>query len=1118
MSSPVPEQAPAVPVTTAQPPAPVTPATTDATPLWMRYPALSPDGKTIAFAFRGHLFTVPSKGGDAVPLTASSAHDTSPVWSPDSRTIAYASDAYGNFDVYAIPANGGAAQRLTTFSGDEAPTGFAPDGKSVLFAGHRQDARTNAQFPQSRYMPELYRVSVQAGRAPDQILTTPALAARYNRAGDQIVYEDLKGYENLWRKHEKTSITHDIWLWDSKTGAHTKLTDYVGDDRNPVWSPDDKSVYYLSEQSGSFNVWKVEVANPQNRRQITHFDTNPVRFLSISEGGVLCFGYDGEIYTLADDTAQPKKVAIHVGFGDTERKTEVVDISDGATEMALSPNGKEMAFIAHGEIFVTSTEHGDTKRIPAVTVQERSVDFSPDGRKLVFAGETSKSWNLYEATIKQSKEEEPYFFNATVVDVKPLLDNGQENFQPTYSPDGKEVAYLENRTTLKVLNLDSKQSRVILAGDKNYSYSDGDRWYSWSPDGKYFAVQFKDPARWSSEGGIVDAEGKQNLVNFTNSGYEDQHPTFTKDGKAILWFSDRAGLHGTGGGGGTQSDVYALFLNQKAYDRFHLSKAEYEIAKKQDDDKKEKEKKDADKAKSPDDKKKEDARTDEEKKKEEEDKKKEPVEIEFKDYEDRTDRLTINSSDLQDAAMTPDEDQLIYLSKDKDGYIVWQAKRFEKETKRLATLPIAPNKRARHEEDGSQVLLDKEGKNAFVLAGGRIVKIALDSGKQEPVRFAAEMSLDHSKERAYMFDHAWRQTLEKFYVTNMNGVDWAKYKAVYEKFLPFINNNYDFAEMLSEMLGELNASHTGSGFVYHAPDGDATADLGVFYDQTYHGPGLKVAEIVEKGPLVIAKSKITPGMVIEKIDGEEIAPGADWCPLLNRKAGKPVLLSVFDPAKNARFDETVKPISQAEAEELLYQRWVKSRRELVDKLSGGKLGYVHVRGMNDTSYRQTYSEILGARTSGKQALIVDTRFNGGGNLHDQLATLLNGHAYLTFYPRGSVLGVEPLEKWDKPSCVLVGESNYSDAHLFPWVYRDLSIGKLIGMPVTGTGTAVWWETQIDPTLYFGIPQVGFIDKGGQYMEHADITPDIQVANDYQSVATGEDKQVEAAVKFLLTPP
>ena len=1102
--TPPPEQA-----TTPPLPAAVTTAS-PAPPLWMRYPALSPDGKTVAFAFRGHLFTVPSSGGVAVPLTAGSAHDTAPVWSPDGKSIAYASDAYGNLDVYVIPAAGGTPKRLTTYSTNETPTSFAPDGKSVLFAGHRQDSKSNAQFPAGSALPELYRVSIEEGRAPEQILTTPALAARFNKAGDKIVYEDLKGYENLWRKHEKTSVTHDIWLWDAKSGTHTQLTTFLGEDRNPVWSPDEKSVFYLSEQAGSFNVWKLDVDHPQNPVQITHYTKNPVRFLSASDAGDLCFGYDGEIYLLPSGATEPKKVAIQVGFGDTERKTEVVNVSDGATEMKLSPDGKEIAFVAHGEVFVASTERGDTKRIPAVTTQERGVDFSSDGRRLVFAGETSKSWNLYEAAIHQPKEEEPYFFNASVVDVKPILDDGQENFQPAYSPDGKEVAFLENRTTLKVLNLDSKQSRLILSGDKNYSYSDGDQWYDWSPDGKSFAVQFRNPFRHSNEAGIVDAEGKQQLFNVTNSGYESNHPSFTGDGKAILWFTDREGLHGNGGGGGQQSDVYAFFVNQKAYDRFKLSKPEYEIVKQQEDDaKKEKDKKEEAANK---DKPKDEAA----KKKEDEDKKKEPVEIDLKNPEDRIERLTIGSTDLQDAALTPDGEQLIYLSKDDEGYTIWQNKLREKETKRLDAMPGDHGPQGRGEQDNTQVIIDKEGKNVFVLAGGHIVKVSLESGKQEPVKFSAEMYRDHGAERAYIFDHAWRQAKEKFYVADLNGVDWDGYKAIYAKFLPFIDNNYDFAECVSEMLGELNASHTGSGFVYHPGDGDATASLGVFYDPKHDGPGLKVDEIIEKGPLMMAKSKITPGMIIEKIDGEAIAPDADWCPLLNRKAGKPVLLSVFDPAKNARFDETVKPIKQSEEEELLYQRWIKSRRDLVDKLSGGKLGYIHVRGMNDDSYRKTFSEILG-RDAGKQALIVDTRFNGGGNLHDELATLLGGHRYLTFDPRGQILGGEPTNKWQQKSCVLVGEGNYSDAHLFPWVYRALGIGKLIGMPVPGTGTGVWWETQIDPSLYFGIPELALVDNEGNYMEHADITPDIQVANDYQSVAASEDKQLEKAVEFLLNP-
>jgi C-terminal processing protease CtpA/Prc len=276
---------------------------------------------------------------------------------------------------------------------------------------------------------------------------------------------------------------------------------------------------------------------------------------------------------------------------------------------------------------------------------------------------------------------------------------------------------------------------------------------------------------------------------------------------------------------------------------------------------------------------------------------------------------------------------------------------------------------------------------------------------------------------------------------------------------------------------------------------------------------LKVDEIIEKGPLVLAKSRIAPGMIIEKIDGTPIEPGADWCPLLNRRAGKPVLLAVLDPAKNERFDETVKPITIAQEEELLYHRWVKQRRELADKLSNGKIGYAHVRAMNDASYRDAFSEILG-RMSGKEAIIIDTRFNGGGWLHDQLVTLLSGKSYLQILPRGQSLGYMPMEKWNKPSAVLISESNYSDAHLFPWIYRKLGLGKLVGMPVPGTGTAVWWEDQIDDTIYFGIPEVGLRDEQGVFMEKAAIEPDVRVENDFASVANGEDRQLAAAVKLL----
>lgn len=256
-------------------------------------------------------------------------------------------------------------------------------------------------------------------------------------------------------------------------------------------------------------------------------------------------------------------------------------------------------------------------------------------------------------------------------------------------------------------------------------------------------------------------------------------------------------------------------------------------------------------------------------------------------------------------------------------------------------------------------------------------------------------------------------------------------------------------------------------------------------------------------------------MVIEKIDGVPVDPTIDLSALLNHKAGKLIAIAVFDSAKNTRTVVTLKPIKLGDQENLLYERWVKQRRELVDRLSHGTIGYVHVRGMDDESYRDTFAESLGERQSGKKALIVDTRFNGGGNLHDELETFLSGRPYLRAVPRGQSLGWEPFDKWHKRNAVLVNESNYSDGMLFPWVYQFFQLGKVIGMPVPGTGTAVWWETLQDPSLYFGIPEVAFVDEKGQYMERTQVEPDVRVENDPKSVAEGRDPQLERAVQELM---
>jgi C-terminal processing protease CtpA/Prc len=340
------------------------------------------------------------------------------------------------------------------------------------------------------------------------------------------------------------------------------------------------------------------------------------------------------------------------------------------------------------------------------------------------------------------------------------------------------------------------------------------------------------------------------------------------------------------------------------------------------------------------------------------------------------------------------------------------------------------------------------------------------------------------------------------------------YRDAYRRFLPSITNNYDFQELLSEMLGELNGSHTGARY-NNGGSALSTANFGVFFDETYQGDGLRIKEIMAKSPFAIKKCDVTPGCIIEKIDGQAIQAGMDYFPLLEGKAGKKVLLAMYNPATGKRFDVNVKAISGGEQSALLYKRWVDRNRRMVDELSGGRIAYVHVKGMDSPSFRQVYEELLSDKNRQKEAVIVDTRHNGGGWLHDDLATLLSGKEYQRFIPQGQYIGSDPHNKWLKPSCVLVCEDNYSNAHGFPWVYKELGIGKLIGAPVPGTMTAVWWETQIDPTIVFGIPQVGCVDKNGVYMENNQLQPDIEVYNKPEDSLKGIDEQLATAVKEML---
>lgn len=1051
-------------------------------PLWMRYPAISPDGNTIAFAYKGDLYSVSVNGGVARQLTTHAAFDSHPVWSPDSKKIAFQSNREGSLDIFVIDAKGDAPTRLTTNSGSETPIAFA-DNDHVLYSASLQPTAQSIIFGDNTF-PQVYKVSTKGGR-PELFSTLTMEDISIAKNGD-ILYHDKKGYEDPWRKHQKSPIARDIWL--KSNGKFAKQTTFAGEDRSPVWTSDEKSFFYLSEQDGTFNIYRRSL-NSSSDKQITHHKGNPVRFLTASSADLLCYGYDGEIYTVKEG-GEPQKVNISITT-DNDAPSLVRQIKSwGATEISVSPDAKEVAFVMHGDVYVTSVEYTTTKRITDTPQQERNLSFSPDGRALVYAAERNGVWQIYQSKIKNEKEKN--FTYATDIEEEQLVKTGITSQYPQYSPDGKEVAFFEDRAALRIVNLKSKEIRTVLDGKYVYSYSDGDIAFEWSPDSKWLLSTYIGNGGWNNQDiALVKADGKE-VHNLTNSG--DSNGKWVLDGKAMLFQSDRAGYR-SHGSWGAEDDAYIMFFDLDAYNRFNMSKEEIELA---DANKDEKEKK-------------EDEKKEEAKKKADEKQKKtgkievekvKPLELDIENCRDRIVRLTANSSHMGDAVLSKDGDKLYYQAAFEDGYDLWQHDLKDGSTK-LVMKGVGQG----------NLQTDKDVKNLFICNGSSIKKVDLSGFSTKDISFEANFNYKPAEERQYLFDHIWRQVKDKFYDPKIHGVDWEGYRKTYEKFLPYINNNFDFQEMLSEMLGELNASHTGARY-YASNSALTTANLGVFFDPQYKGDGLKIQEIIKRGPFDVKNTGVTAGSIIESIDGEEIKAGMDYFPLLDGKVGKNVRLGIRN-AKGKKMEVTVKAISQGKLNNLLYKRWVDRNRAFVDSISGGRIAYVHVKAMDSESFRTVYSELLSDKNRNRDAVIVDERHNGGGWLHDDLCTLLNGKQYQEFVPHGKVVGRDPFNKWVKPSCVMICENDYSNGHGFPWVYKELGIGKLIGAPVAGTMTAVWWETLMDNTLVFGIPQVGCRDMRGVFGENTQLNPDIEVYNSPEDFINGHDTQLERAVKEMM---
>ena len=1055
------------------------------TPLWLRDVKISPDGAKIAFCYKGDIWAVPATGGLATQLTTSDSYESNPIWSPDSKSIAFASDRNGNFDVFVMNADGGSATRLTFNSASEIPEAFTPDGAEVMYSASIQDPACSALFPTGR-MTELYTVAVTGG-APRQYLATPARFISWSRDGKSFLYQDVKGFEDEWRKHHTSSVTRDIWRYDVAGARHTNLTARGGEDLNAIDAGD--KIYFLSERNGAtINVYRAD-ADARNAVAITDFKTHPVRFLSRSDAGMLAFTYDGEIYTMRDSDKAPTKVAIDLTDSYVELPKKL-SVTRGASESAASPDGKSVAFIYRGDVFVTSVEYETTKQITHTAAAESDISWSNDGKALIYTSERDGIYRTYKATM--ARKEDPNFANATIINETPLFDlDGHERTMPKMSPDGKKLAFILDRNILAVKDLASCIVTELTDGT-TYLHRDGRFNYTWSPDAGMIALEIIDRKHDPyTDIAIIDVNSGK-MTNLTNSGYFDAQPRWALNGEALLFTSERYGMRNHASWG-SMEDVFIIFLTQDAYDRFTLSKEDYEIIKEAE--------KEAKKAAEKDDKAKKDSKKPKGKDKADTNKA-DKLRVVFDGNCERIVRLTPMSSDLLDAITDKDGENLYYLISTDDGSQLWKLSLREDEHSLVTSLS----------DYGGVFDASADGSTIFIF--GKTMR-KIDSGdKLKSITYSASMTLDAAAEREYMFDNISREVRERFYVADMHGVDWPMMTAAYRKFLPYINNNYDFAEMVSEWLGELNVSHTGSRYRPAPSQNYSTAQLGLLYDLSYTGNGMRVAEVIKYGPFDTADSKVKPGVIIEKINGIAITPEADMASLLVDAADKKTLVTIYNPTTDSRSEQVVKPISNRRMSDLLYRRWVKGRAAAVDSLSNGRLGYVHIESMDDESFRRVYSDLLG-KYNDREGIVIDVRWNGGGRLHEDIEVLFSGHKYFTQEIRGKESCDMPSRRWNKPSIMIIAEPCYSNAHGTPWVYKNRGLGKLVGMPVPGTMTSVNWVTMQDNTMIYGIPVIGYRLPDGSFLENQQLEPDIKVANLPSDIIAGRDAQLEAAVAELL---
>jgi len=1071
------------------------PAVFAAEALLPRYPAPSPDGSQIAFSWQGDLWIVPSSGGRATRLTAHPAADGIPVWSRDGTSIAFASDRFGSPDVFLMPVDGSAPPtRLTWASFSDVPMDFTADGTRVIFLSNRLDT------PRFDRGEGIYSVSV-AGGTPG--LVQPALGhwPVYSPDGGTLAF--VRGGTRWTRSRYRGAANRDVWL-HTPDDEYVQLTDFDGDDDCPSWI-DDQTLVMLSSRAGRKNLFALDVAT-RDVRQLTHHEGSDVRFPRASaDGKLIAYEFEDGLWTVASSGGEPQRLVITVAADIVDNRIDHHVDRGGADELTVNADATYAAFVVHGDVFVTAIRSKEDQAIvapPTVRVtdtpgRERDISFSPDGKSLLMTSDRAGNFDLY---LVKPVAEESEWTEAFEFDVTPLTSSPAEEYGAQFSPDGERIAFVRDRGDLVTINADGSGEQELFS-----------HWltpeFAFSPDGKWIAYTRPD-LNYNDELWIISADGGE-PYNVSRHPDLDVSPQWSPDGKRLIWLSKRHD---------DTLDVWGVWLTREDHERtpeqwLKLWKEENKKKKKSDGNGEEDDDAKKDKKKGKKGKKDKDDEEAEEKKPELPE-----VKIDFDGLWERAQAITDLQGDEGSPRITRDGKRILFTAdygnpEERDLYSVrWDGE----DLKRLTQGGQNPQ----------AIQLRTDSDTVFYLgSGGSVQRTSLEGQAGDPVPFEARYSVDRVAEMAGDFDEAWRVLNLWFYDGDFHGIDW---RAQHEKYRPWAlaaSHPSDFATVVNLMLGELNASHMGYYPFRNRRNqdrGEVTGLLGVSFDPAAGGPGILVSEVLSDSPAARRDVDIKTGERIVSVNGQEVDENTSIFRFFAGTVDQRVLLEVLDDAGERR-QVTVIPIHVGRLYQLRYREWTRQRQKLVEELSGGRLGYLHIQGMDIPSFEE-FERDLHAAGHGKEGLLIDVRSNGGGWTTDYLLTVLMVRRHAFTLPRGGDPSQKaypqprlPLAAWTRPAMTLCNEESYSNAEIFSWAFKTLDRGKLVGTPTFGAVISTGGMMTLGGA-HVRLPSRGWYVAGSDInMENNGAVPDVVVAlPPAEDTAGDRDTQLARAVEIFLS--